>query len=151
VADITAPAALSYTGGVLRTSRIVPARLRFTGGVVGAGVSTPTTTAVEIPVLDRLTSMEQLTEGDGTPTVRLMSIWQDAMERIESAFEAVNARVDEVALYARLSAVEAKADAANDNAIAAKQTAEVTSVAVQETFTQVDPIYGQAFADRIVP
>lgn len=144
------PATLTYTGGTLRTSRVVPARLRYTGGTVMVAADTPTTTAAEIPKLDRL--FRQIDKADGETDKqfqRRQLIWQQTMEAIEGAFTAVNARVDEVAIFARLSAVEAKADAANDNAVAAQQAAAVTSDAVQETFNEIDPTYAKYYDDFV--
>jgi len=69
------------------------------------------------------------------------------MEAIEGAFETVNARVDEVAILARLAAVESLADAANDNAIVAQATAAQVSVAVEQTFNEIDPVYRDFYED----
>lgn len=74
-----------------------------------------------------------------------MAIWQKAMSAIESAFAAVNARVDEVALYARLNAVEQLAQAANDTAVTARVEAASTSAAVQQTFNEIDPVYADFY------
>lgn len=143
------PAALTFTGGTLRTNRVVPARLRYTDGTVRVASDTPITTAAEIPKLDRLFRAIDKADGETDKQFqRRQLIWQQTMEAIESAFEAVNARVDEVAILARLSAVEAKADAANDNAVAAQQVAAVTSAAVQETFNEIDPAYGEYYKGR---
>lgn len=79
-----------------------------------------------------------------------MAMWQQFATQIEGAFEAVNARVDEVALYARLAAVEQKAEAANDNATAARQEAQTVSAATRETFTRVDPALGAQY-DELLP
>lgn len=141
------PASLSYTGGSLRTTRVVPARFRLTGGTFTVTIETPTTTAAEIPKLDRIMRQERIVGSDDTASQRFQLIWQQTMVAIESAFEAVNARVDEVAILARLSAVEAKADAANDNAVAAQSQVAVTSAAVQATLTQIDPTYGDYYED----
>jgi hypothetical protein len=83
--------------------------------------------------------------------MRLMAIWQAAMTQIEQAFVAVNARVDEVALYARLNAVETLAQAANDNATAAVAQVETVTEAVSQTFTEIDPTYGSNFDGRVEP
>lgn len=149
--DITAAAPLDYAGGTLRTSRIAPARLRYTAGSFLTSSESPVSTAVDIPALNRLYSAEQLTNPSGTPTRRLMALWQEAMTQIEQAFAAVNARVDEVALFARLNAVESLAQAANDNATAAVAQVETVSQAVSETFTEIDPVYGGNFSDRLEP
>lgn len=141
------PAPLTFTGGTLRTSRIVPARLRFTGGTVAVVSDTPTSTAAEIPELATLKRQNVYFTSAGNPTAQMQLHWQRTMEAIVSAFEAVNARVDEVAILARLSAVEAKADAANDNAVAAQSQVAVTNAAVQATLTQIDPTYGDYYED----
>lgn len=149
--DITAAASLDYTGGTLRTGRLVPARLRYQSSTITATRDTPLSTAAEIPNLNRLYSAEQLTNPNGTPTHRLMAIWQEAMTQIEQAFVAVNARVDEVALYARLNAVETLAQAANDNATAAVAQVETVTEAVSQTFADIDPVYSGSFDMRVKP
>lgn len=145
------PASLSYSGGTLRTSRIVPARLTYVGGSAIRTRTSPLSTAAVIPVLDRLTVYDKPAGVGDTEWHRQVAIWQSAMEAIEEAFAAVNARVDEVALYARLQAVETLAQAANDNATVAKQTVEQASAAVQETFQQIDPVYADYYESRLLP
>ena len=138
--DITTPSPLTYTGGALRTKRLVPSLLAFTPGSVTSSKDTPTSAAAVIPKLDRLN------RADGFDT-RFQWIWQQTMEAIEGAFETVNARVDEVAILARLAAVESLADAANDNAVVAQATAAQVSVAVEQTFNEIDPVYRDFYED----
>lgn len=140
------PAALTYTGGTIRTSRVVPARLSFTTSSIVAGHDSPLSTEAEIPTLDRLTVYDKFPGVDDAAWHRFVAIWQDKCEKIESAFEAINARVDEVALYARLTAVESLAQVANDNATAAVETAEQISTAAEQTFAEVDPTYAERYA-----
>lgn len=148
--DVTTPATFAYVAGSVRTHRVAPARLTYSASsTLVSSKDTATTTAAEIPELDRLTSLERILNDDGTPTVRLMAIWQSTMEAIESAFEAVNARVDEVAILARLSAVETLAQAANDNANTAQATAQTVSTAVADTFADIDPVYRDQFNERV--
>lgn len=149
--NISAAASLDYTGGTLRTSRMVPARMTYTAGNITTASDSPISTAVDIPALNRLYSAEQLTNPNGTPTHRLMALWQEAMTQIEQAFVAVNARVDEVALYARLNAVETLAQAANDNATAAVAQVETVTEAVSQTFADIDPVYSGSFDMRVKP
>lgn len=140
------PAPLTYTGGTLRTKRVVPARLTFTASSIVAGHDSPLSTAAEIPELNRLTVYDRPPGMDEAIWNRQVALHQDFCEKIESAFTAINARVDEVALYARLTAVEALAQAANDNAVAAVETAEQVSTAAEQTFGEVDPTYAERYA-----
>lgn len=137
--DIITPARFEYERGELRGVRIVPTRFAYTAGSFLTGSESPTSTAAEIPELDRLTFGDKIPGESEQSFMRRAAIWQKTMEAIESAFEAVNARVDEVAILARLSAVEAKAEAANDNANEAKTVANTANVAVEQTFSQIDP------------
>jgi hypothetical protein len=150
VPDITTPAALTYSGGALRTFRVVPARLTYTAATVTTARDTSLTTAAVIPQLDRLRRMDRIVRDDGVDP-RFQYIWQQTMEAIEGAFETVNARVDEVAILARISAVEALSQAANDNAVAAQATVATVSAAVATTFTQIDPIYQTRYLDELEP
>lgn len=147
--DISTPAPLEYTGGLLRTNRLVPARLNYSGGTITTARDTPTTAPVDIPSLNRLTRWDKFPGVDDEAWQRFMAIWQEKCEAIEAAFVAVNARVDEVALLARLSAVEALASTANDNATIAQATASQVSEAVQQTFTEVDPVYGDRYGELL--
>jgi hypothetical protein len=140
------PASFGYTGGTLRTSRIAPALMTFTGGNITPGHDSPLSTEAEIPVLDRLTVYDKFPGVGDAEWHRFVAIWQDKCEKIESAFEAINARVDEVALYARLATVESLAQVANDNAAAAQATAEQVSTAAEQTFAEVDPTYAERYA-----
>lgn len=148
--NVTAPAALEYTGGAIRCSRPVPARLAYTAGNLSTSASTTTTTAAEIPKLDRLRRFDTLVRGNEVDP-RFQLIWQQTMEAIEGAFEAVNARVDEVAILARLSNVESLAAAANDNAVAAQATATQVSEAAKQTFSTIDPNLADTFDDFNTP
>jgi hypothetical protein len=66
--------------------------------------------------------LERLLNADGTPTVRLMSIWQESMDKIEEAFEALSTQVaDNAALLAEIQAAQVLASAANDNATTANR------------------------------
>lgn len=150
--DITAPASLDYTGGMLRSGRIAPARLTYAAGEVLAGRDTPLTTPADIPVLNRLIRMIDKADGETEKQFkRRQQIWQSTMEAIEEAFRAVNARVDEVAILARISAVEQLAEAANDNAVLAKASADVVAAAAADTFAAIDPGYADQFLDGLTP
>jgi hypothetical protein len=140
------PAPFGYTGGTLRTSRVVPALVTFTTSSIVAGHESPTSTAAVVPVLDRLTVYDKFPGVGDAEWNRFVAIWQDKCEKIEEAFTAINARVDEVALYARLTAVESLAQVANDNAVAAVETAEQVSTAAEQTFAEVDPTYAERYA-----
>lgn len=147
--DIASPAPLDIAGGALRTSRIAPARLRIVGGDVVTSRDSAVSSAASVPKLDRLRRFDKLIEGEQV-SPRMQLIWQQTMEAIEGAFAAVNQRVDDnSAILARLTAAEALAEAANDNAVAAKATAEAVETATQQTFTQIDPTYGESFNERI--
>lgn len=146
--NIATPALFEYLGGSIRSTRIKPARFRYTASSVTTSKSTPTTTAAEIPQLDRLRRFDKLMQGDQIDP-RFQLIWQRTMEAIESAFEAVNRRVDEVAIFARLSAAEALAEAANDNAVVAKATVETVKVATQTSFDTVSPDAATRFAEEL--
>lgn len=148
--NIATAATFAYSGGSIRSTRIKPARLHYRAGDVTTSKSTPLTTAAEIPQLDRLTRYDKLTRGEQVDP-RFQFIWQQTMEAIESAFEAVNQRVDEVAILARLSAVEQLAEVANDNAVSAKNTAETVKTATLQTFDVVSPGAGDTFNDALGP
>lgn len=148
--NITAPAAFEYVGGGLRTMRLAPARLRYSAStqLVTSG-DTPLSAVAEIPTLDRLTRWEKPQGYSAQDWERQMAIWQKAMGAIEDAFVAVNARVDEVALFARLSAVEAKAEVANDNANTALNEAVVVREATRTTFAASDQALQDAFDEEL--
>lgn len=147
VANITSPATVNFSGGSFRDTRVKPARLRFTGGRVTTSRDTPLSTQAEIPRLDRLTRWEKPEGFTPQGWERQMAIWQKQCEAIEAAFVAVNARVDEVAILARLSAVEELAEVANDMATEAVATATQVSAATHATFVEVDPVYGSIYND----
>jgi hypothetical protein len=151
VPDITVPGALTFSGGMLRTARLVPARLRYTAGNVTSARESAVSGLAAVPKLDRLRRFDKLMNGDEVD-LRFQLIWQRTMEGIEAAFEAVNQRVDDLsAILARLTAAEELAQAANDTAVAAVAQVEVVSAAVAETFTEVDPVFGDSFTDRLEP
>lgn len=150
--DITAPGALVYSAGAIRSNRLKPARLTYATSSITTTRDTPLTTAAQIPTLDRLVRFIDKADGETDQQFqRRQLIWQQTMEAIEAAFAAVNARVDEVALYARLSAAELLAQAANDNAAQAQATAATIQAAVSQTFADIDPIYQTNFEGRIEP
>lgn len=106
--------------------------------------------AMAVPRLDRLTRFDRLTEGEGVST-RFQVIWQETMEAIEAAFAALNRRVDDnTRVLARLLAVEAKAEVANDNAISAQQTTVALTAATQSAVATIDPALVEYF-DNISP
>jgi hypothetical protein len=43
------------------------------------------------------------------------------------------------------------AQAANDTAVSAVTQVEAVSAAVAETFTEVDPVFGDSYTDRLEP
>lgn len=144
------PASLTYSGGVLRTTRVVPARFRYTGGTVMSQRETATGSAVAVPNLDRLTMADMIPGEDQMSFMRRAAIWQSSMGAIEAALGAVNARVDELAaILARLTAAEQLAQTANDNAAQAKATVEVVQTAVADTFETIDPTYRDVFEEGV--
>lgn len=151
--NITVPAMLTYTGGALRQWRVVPARLNYTAGTVTSVRDSAIGALAEVPKLNRLSRMIDKTSGETEQQFqRRQLIWQQTMEAIEAAFEAVNQRVDDLsAIVARLTAAEALAQTANDTAVAAVAQVEVVSTAVAETFTDVDPVFGNSYTDRVDP
>lgn len=150
--NITTPATFAYTAGSLRNTRIAPTRLTYSASTsLVTSKDTSTTTAAEIPELDRLTIVDRIPGEDERSFMRRAAIWQSTMQAIEDAFTAINARVDEVAILARLSAVEAKAEVANDNAVVAKATADNAVIATQETFGEIDPVYRTKFSEIYSP
>ena len=148
--DITQPASLVYGAGALRCSRIVPARLRYNSGSVMVERETPATDPVATPKLDRLQRFDRLMQGDSVDP-RFQLIWQQTMKAIEDAFVAINNRVDEIAILARISAAEQLAQTANDRSVVAEQRVAVVEQAAQETFTSIDPVLGDRFQDGIQP
>lgn len=138
------PAPFAYSAGSLAAKRLVPALFRFSGNRVLGSKVTPVTEAAATPELDRLRRFDALVKGNQV-SPRFQIIWQQTMEAIEQAFEAVNARVDEVALYARLNAVEQLASSANDNANAAQKEVVKVKAATRQAFDAVDPSLGEEF------
>lgn len=114
-------AVLTLSGGAAtfvppRFSATAP-RLTLTGGTGAFSVGSDTSLSVTTPELDRMTSFDQLFNANGTPALRMMSIWQDTMERIEEAFAALTTQVsDNSTIIARLVAAEALAAAASATA-----------------------------------
>ena len=148
--DITAPAPLAFSGGTLRQWRVVPARLTYTAGNVMSARDTATGT-VTVPTLNRLYRLADKSSGETDKQFqRRQLIWQQSMEAIEEAFEALAARVDELAgILARLTAAEQLAQAANDTAISAVTQVSAVSTAVEQTFADVDPTFGDAYGERV--
>lgn len=123
--DILTPTQLDWSGGSLTTSHdrdgITPARLDWAGVNLTTSFSEAGLT-VTVPQLDRLTSFEQVLGQDGTPSHRFMAIWQEQAEKIEEAFEAIDARDDEQ--DATISAVQqalALAQSAIDEILSSKR------------------------------
>ena len=115
------PLQLTLTGGAVATTpaRITAGRLSLHLGMgnVTAGPGTGTALSVTAPTLNKLYGPEQLTNPNGTPTRRLMGIWQEAMDKIEEAFAALSQQVaDNTTLLNQIAAAQALAQAANDNA-----------------------------------
>ena len=149
--NITAPAQLTYDGGVFRSSRIAPARLRYRSGTVVSSKDTALTSAADVPQLDRLQRFDKLIEGEGV-SPRFQFIWQQSMKAIEEAFQEQSNRItDLTAILARLTAAEEKVQVADDKATQAQAAAEATQAAVSQTFTQIDPMLGDAFEGRLDP
>lgn len=151
--DISAPAPLIFAGGALRQWRVVPSRLRYTAGTVTSVRDSDVAGLAEVPNLNRLIRLVDKTDGETDKQFqRRQLIWQQTMEAIEAAFAAVNQRVDDLsAILARLTAAEALAQTANDTAVSAVAQVEMVSTAVAETFTDVDPVFGTGFTDRLDP
>lgn len=147
--NITAPAAFGYDGGSIRSTRIKPGMFRFRASTSLVSSKDSVVTAdVAIPQLDRLRRFDKLMRGDEVDP-RFQIIWQRTMEAIEAAFEAVNARVDEVAILARLSAVEVKAEVANDNAVKAQAEVEIVQQAAGNTFNVSDPTLANQYQEEL--
>lgn len=148
--DITVTAPLVYSGGALRTFRVAPARLTYTAGNVTSVRGTATGT-VTTPTLNRIYRLADKIDGENDKQFqRRQLIWQQSMEAIEAAFEALTGRVNEVeAILARLTAAEALAQTANDTAVAAVAQVEIVSAAVTETFTAIDPVFGTVYTNNL--
>lgn len=81
------------------------------------GPGTGSSLSVTVPQLSRLTQFDRLLNADGTPSPRLIGIWQTMCEQIEGAFTALSTQVnDNTAIIAEIRAAQALATAANDNA-----------------------------------
>ena len=142
---------LAYTGGMLRTFRVVPARLVYTAGNVTSVRDSNVGGVAQVPNLERLRRFDKVMRGEEIDP-RYQLLWQRTMEAIEAAFAAVNQRVDDLsAILARLTAAEQLAQAANDTAITAAAQVEAVAGAVAETFSDIDPIYGDGFNGRYEP
>ena len=115
------PATLTWTPteASFRPERVSfgAASISWAGGAVAFGYG-GTSLSVTRPELNRLTRFEQLTNPDGTPSVRLMAIWQEVMDKIEDAFAALTTQVgDNTTIIAQIQTALALAQAANDNAM----------------------------------
>lgn len=126
------PAQFTLTGGTVGTipARVTPSRLRlvFAGGNVNAGPGTGISSSVTQPTLNRLHGKEQLTGPGGTPTHRLMAIWQEAMDKIEDAFAGLTTQVTDLeTLLLQIQAAQDLAQAANDNANAVTRRVALTN------------------------
>jgi hypothetical protein len=154
-ANITTSASLTYTAGTLRTNRLVSARLTFVGGTVLTAGGTRFTDDAATPKLTtqkRALPIGRVNErGEVLVTMQEQERQQRFKEAIEAAFVAINARIDLIALEQRVSAVEVKADTANDNAIAAQATADEVSDAAKATFAEIDPIYDEIYEGALNP
>ena len=82
--------------------------------------------AIEPIVLDRLTSSDVLFNADGTPSLRMMAIWQNQAEQVE---ESVNAVIDAINAAAAAQAAADAADTAAANAQAAADAADTAAAA----------------------
>lgn len=90
--------------------------------------------AIEPIVLDRLTSSDVLFNPDGTPSIRMMAIWQNQVEQVE---ESVNAVIDAINA-AELA--QAAADTANAAAATAQAAADAADTAAEAVTTEQDII-----------
>lgn len=115
--------------------------LHFTGGTVTAGPGTTSASAVVVPTLNRLSQYDQFPGVDAQSWRRFMAVWQELCQSIEAAFQAVNDRdTAQDSVLARLTAAEALANAANDNAAAVTQRE-----ALADSYT--DPVSVAMFAN----
>jgi hypothetical protein len=159
VPDITTPAMLAYSGGTLRQWRVVPARLTYAAGNVTSSKDTATAGLAAVPNL--AVQQRQVAIGEVSINGKTYSVYVTAQEQLRQqnyrnaivgAFGATNLRVNDIeAIVARLSAAEQLAQAANDTAIAAVAQVEGVATAVAETFTEIDPVYGDGFNGRYEP
>lgn len=156
--DITTPATFAYSAGAARTTRIVSALFRYSSSSIVTSFDTPLTEPAEIPSLS--TQKRQIAIGSVEIGGKRYPVYVEMQEQLRQqrvneaivdAFEAVNARVDEVALYARLNAVEALAESANDKASEAQTTVAQVSTSAASTFGSIDPIYQTEFEDGLSP
>lgn len=116
-----APLQLEATGGAatFEPARLTVAKLALaaTGGATTIGPGGDLT--LEALDLARLARLDQVfpIAGDMKPTIKFQRHWQTTMERIEAAINALNTQVNSnTVLLAKITAAQAKADAANDNA-----------------------------------
>jgi hypothetical protein len=135
--DTLTPAQLRWTGRALATSHeidtLTPASLRWNGGALLETGDIPALSLV-IPKLDNLTRFDDITANGGPPSQRFQRIWQDAMQAITNAFEAVNDRdSNQEAILASIQAAMTLAQAAND-------TAQTTAVADALAKSYVSPL-----------
>lgn len=117
-------------------TRLIPERfsaaalmLALMMGAPRIGPGTALQDPVAVPQLDRLTRQEKIVNPDGTPSIRLQTIWQLTMEAIEAAFGNQQGQItDLAAILRRLEAAEDKAEAARTQAAeTAKENALETS------------------------
>lgn len=92
-------------------------------GPAGQGLASVTT-----PQLDRLQRQIGYFNPDGTPTYQMQLIWQQTMEAIEGAFEALTGQVvDLTSIVQQIQAAQQLAQTANDNATQAKRQQDITN------------------------
>lgn len=116
------PAQLAISGGSASFEptrfEAVRARLTITAGE-GAFAVGSTALTVTAPKLDRLNRSDMIATPQGMTGTRFQIIWQQTMEAIEQAFEALTQQVgDNTTLLQQIQAAQALAQAANDNAAA---------------------------------
>lgn len=101
-------------------------KLGFANNTVGPG--SPQISNVTSPTLDRLKRNVQYFNEDGSVGIQFQLLWQRFAEAIEAAFAGLTGQVgDLTAIVARIEAAQALAQAANDNAVAAKSQQDITN------------------------
>lgn len=102
--------------------------LRLAFPTVSIGPGSPTLQPVTAPTLDRLQRQIPYINPDGTVTMQFQLLWQRFAEAIEQAFAGLTGQVgDLTTLVAQIQAAQALAQAANDNATAAKRQQDITT------------------------
>ena len=110
------------------------AQVRITGGATSFSVGSDPSATSTVPDLDRLTQFDQLFNEDGTPKVRLISIWQDMCEKIEQAFTNQAQDISDLAsIFARLSAAKAQAESAVTTAATTESRVNLASSYINPT------------------